>query len=196
MRSLLSLFTVGMLCWVFAWISFLSAVPKSENTDAQRVDAIVVLTGGARRVEHGFMRLSEGKAPLLFISGVGENAQLDQLFEAHTTAAIRRRIDALKPRILLDHNARSTRMNADETAAFVKENNIRSIRLITANYHMPRSMLELHASTPHLTIIPDAAFPKGFTAHSWWHHGSARYLLLSEFHKTLAVKLREWIRHV
>lgn len=194
MRNIISILAVAIIFWGVAWIDFLQSVPKEHSANTSPTDAIIVLTGGARRVEYGFEKLAQGAAPLLFITGVGGDSSLDKLFETHTTPQVRSRIDALKPVIVLDHTARSTRMNAEETQKFVQQNGVKSIRLITANYHMPRSVQEIHALMPELTIIADAAFPRGFTAHSWWHQGKARYLLLSEFHKTWAVRLREWAK--
>lgn len=194
MRHLLSFFSLLVVAWVAAWISFLHDVPKHPTRDATPTDAIVVLTGGALRVEHGFKRLSENNAHILLISGVGGDTNLDKLFETHTTPEIRTDIDAKRPRIILDHMARSTRTNAEETALFARMHNVHSMRLITANYHMPRSLLEMQHAMPDMMIVPDPVFPKGFTAGSWWHHGASRNLLLSEFHKVWAVKLHHMLR--
>lgn len=184
------------MLWVAAWISFLHEVPKSPVADHEATDAIVVLTGGALRVEHGFTRLSEDSAQWLLISGVGGDTNLDKLFDTHTTPEIRAAIDAKKPRIILDHMARTTRTNASETSLFARAHGIRSIRLITANYHMPRSMLEMKYAMPNVKLVPDPVFPKGFTEYSWWHHGSSRNLLLSEFHKVWAVRLHHLLRGI
>lgn len=196
MRRLLSCICALVVLWVAAWISFLHDVPKEPASNTGTTDAIVVLTGGALRVEHGFMRLSEDSAKWLLISGVGGETNLDKLFETHTTPEIRAAIDAKKPRIILDHMARTTRTNASETSLFARAHNIQSIRLITANYHMPRSILEMRYAMPNVAIVPDPVFPKGFTVHSWWHHGSSRNLLLSEFHKAWAVRLHHLLRGI
>ena len=42
-------------------------------------DAIVVLTGGAERVETGFRLLADGLAPRLFVSGVHPDSRLADL---------------------------------------------------------------------------------------------------------------------
>lgn len=182
------------MLWVAAWISFLHDVPKAPTAGRDTTDAIVVLTGGALRVEHGFKRLSEDSANWLLISGVGGDTNLEKLFETHTTSDVRAAIDAKKPRIILDHMARTTRTNASETAMFARTHGITSIRIITANYHMPRSLLEMRYAMPNVKLVPDPVFPKGFTEYSWWHHGSSRNLLLSEFHKVWAVRLHHLLR--
>ncbi len=196
MRGWVTACTWLLMIWVAAWVMFLREVPKAPNDTLTKTDAIIVLTGGAGRVEHGFSQLAKGLAPRLLISGVGTETTLEELLQTHSAAPIRHKLRSVKHLIALDHAARSTRMNAEETARFARAHQLRSIRLVTANYHMPRSIREMHASMPALVIIPDAAFPKGFTKYSWWHHGSARYLLLSEFHKTLAVSVREWMEYV
>ena len=66
------------LLWLggFAW--FVKAAQDSAAT-MDSTDAIVVLTGGAERVETGFRLLADGLAPRLFVSGVHPDSRLQDL---------------------------------------------------------------------------------------------------------------------
>ena len=99
---------------------------------------------------------------------------------------MREQIAQTEGQLVLDYVASTTRSNADQTTEFVKSRGIRSIRLITASYHMPRSMLEFRMQMPALTIIPDPVFPEGFRRHAWWHEQATRRLVFSEFGKYYA----------
>ena len=68
-RRLWLLALVPVLLGLGGFIWFLRAVQGSA-ADGGAADAIVVLTGGAERVETGFRLLEEGLAPRLFVSGV------------------------------------------------------------------------------------------------------------------------------
>jgi len=175
----LSLLLIGaFLCFIFQLLGML----LDEDF---KTDAIVVLTGGTGRVERALIVLSEGGAPILFISGVGEKVTQRQMLLAHAQPHIRARIAQREPEIIFDYVASSTRSNADQTAEFVRENNIRSIRLITSNYHMPRSMLEFRLQMPKVKIVADPVLPAD-TSRMWWDDKPSRKLVFSEFGKYLA----------
>lgn len=192
MRAFLSLVVLGLalLLATFGW--FLVHVPTSRLPASVHTEAIVVLTGGNGRVEQAFSLLAEQAAPILFVSGVGNGVTQSQLIAAHTTAQTRARIADLDAEIVLDYQADSTRTNAEEASAFVASRGMHSIRLVTANYHMPRSLLEFQAAMPQVEVLPDPAFPQPFsTPRSWWRDPVARRLMFSEFQKYCAVLLRE-----
>ena len=82
--------------------------------------------------------------------------------------------------------ADNTRGNAEETADWIRREKIISIRIVTASYHMPRSLLEFHQVLPAgITIIPHPVFPGGFLTESWWRDVNALKLAISEYHKYL-----------
>lgn len=114
-----------------------------------RTDAIVVLTGGSERVATGFRLLAEGRAERLLISGAHPGAGLDEI-----AAATGRDPAALAARVTIGHAAATTRGNAAETAAWVRAEGLRSLRVVTAGYHMPRAMLELRRALPRTELVP------------------------------------------
>jgi uncharacterized SAM-binding protein YcdF (DUF218 family) len=114
-------------------------------------DGIVALTGGAQRIEVALHLLAEGRGGKLLISGAGGGADL-RIF------ALRAGLDAepFAARVTLDYNAATTHGNAVETAAWVRDNRIGSLIVVTAYYHMPRAMLELSTSLQGVALY---AFP-------------------------------------
>ncbi len=185
---------MAAILWSAALVWFLHSMPTERLSAEPKAEALVVLTGGTGRVEHGFAMLAEGAAPLLLISGVGERVTEAEMLAEHATPAIRSRITKISAEIVLDHVARSTVSNADQSVAFLAKRDIRTIRLITANYHMKRSLHEFRAANPELDIIPDPVYPEGFERDTWWVHENTRRLVFSEFYKYFAVLLRDALR--
>lgn len=194
MRMLSSLFFLLIAGWALALAVFVHGLPRQGTPATVRTDAIVVLTGGNARVERGFSMLAEGAAPVLLISGVGKDVTLQEMLLAHASPATRQAIHDNGSSIVFDYVARTTQSNAREASQFVRERNFKSIRLITAHYHMPRSMAEMQAALPEVEIVPDAVFPAGFQRDQWWRHKTSRDLVLSEFHKFLAVSVRPLVQ--
>ncbi|MEJ0010299.1 MAG: YdcF family protein [Alphaproteobacteria bacterium] len=111
---------------------------------------------------------------MLFISGVGAEVTLPQMLAAHATPAQRAQIKSRGATIVLGHLASTTETNAEEVAAFARERQLKSIRLITAHYHMPRSLLEFRSLLPQVTFVPDAVFPGDAPREHWWQDGNPR----------------------
>jgi uncharacterized SAM-binding protein YcdF (DUF218 family) len=146
------------LLWCAGFCWFLSQIPREETTDTRNADAVVVLTGGSLRLERGLALLAQGRAPRLFVSGVENNVNFTSL--QHHNKDLRTYADHVNPEAIeLGHKAHSTIGNAEEIAEWVEQAHVKSIRLVTGNYHMPRSVYELQQAMPALLIIPDPVFP-------------------------------------
>lgn len=194
MRFLLTVVMLTAFIWSSALVWFLHRMPTQSAPASATTDAIVVLTGGQGRVERGLDMLAQGAAPVLLISGVGQHVTIDIILNEHTSHELRSGIESRGGEIVLDHVARSTVSNADQSAAFIQTRRIRSIRLITASYHMLRSMHEFRAANPELAMIADPVFPEEFRRDEWWEHDNTRRLVFSEFYKYSAVMLRDALR--
>lgn len=119
--------------------------------DPRRTDAIVVLTGGAGRIPRGLTLLQEGAARRMLISGADPSVRPGELAAEYR---VPRRLFACC--IDLGNEAVDTRSNADETAAWVRQRGYRSVRLVTAEWHMPRARLELtHALGDGVEVVGD-----------------------------------------
>jgi uncharacterized SAM-binding protein YcdF (DUF218 family) len=178
---------VFALCVVgFIWFAARPA-PERESTPT---DAIVVLTGGRLRLQNGIELLREGKGRKLFVSGVNHQVDLDDLLRVSGNA------DWASCCTVLGHDADNTIGNARETAQWMRQQGFKSLRLVTAWYHMPRSLLELNRAMPEVEIIAHPVFPDEVSQVHWWASRSTVLLLASEYGKYLAVLLRPVIERL
>lgn len=170
--TLAILWAIGCL-WFAVSVATAAVPPASEKTDA-----IVVLTGGAGRVEEGMKLLKGGAAPKLFISGVNKDVKVHELMRGEEANAA----------ITLGYEAEDTKGNADETAPWVRDNNIKSLRLVTSSYHIPRALLEIGRQVPGVMILAHpvkTGDEYDITAKKYWA------LTFEEYNKTLATWIRQ-----
>jgi uncharacterized SAM-binding protein YcdF (DUF218 family) len=178
------------LIWSFGFIQFARLVPTNIENVPSHTDAIVVLTGGSERITTGVSLLAQGFGERLFISGVGGPVRAIDL-----TAPDLRDRESLAAKISLGSKAEDTPGNAQETAQWVARQNIASIRLVTAAYHMPRSMRELKRAMPETLIIPHPVFPKHVKS-DWWRYPGTASLIAREYTKYLLSGLRIWLSDI
>lgn len=190
-RWLLRFILLSLIGWGFGLLWFSERISHNAESLEQSTDAIIVLTGGIDRVPTGLSLLAEGRAQRLFISGVHEHVKVKELI-AQASPNERDRIKLSQ--IDLGYAAENTTQNAQETARWVHENNIQTLRLVTANYHMPRSLLEFSLTLPHVKIIPHPIFPKRFYRKEWWQFSPTFNLVIREYHKFLGALGRYCIK--
>jgi len=134
--------------WTAGFVWFLQNIHHPPEPPP-RADGIVALTGGAERIETALRLLRDNQARLLLVSGIGGSVELGSL--AHRAG-----LDAapLADRVTLGRAATTTRGNALETAAWTRSNAIHSLIVVTAFYHMPRALTELHRALTGVTLYP------------------------------------------
>ena len=166
LRRLLSLILLG---WAlgFGWFAF--DLPKPAGDE--RTDAVVVLTGGNGRVVRGVQVLRDGYAERLFVTGV------DKEVKPHEFAVQYKVRSALMACcVTLGFQAKDTRGNGVETGAWVRAQEVDSLRLVTNDWHMRRAVLELRRHLPRDVRIVEDAVP----SQPGWR------TLFTEYHKLLA----------
>ena len=141
-----------------------------------KTDGIVVLTGGSDRVATGLRLLSENLAPRLLISGAHPEAGL-----AGIAAAAGHDPAAFAGRVSIGRAAATTRGNAVETAAWARAEGVRSLRVVTASYHMPRALLELRRALPGVELVPHAVVPATLRDHGALWRPAVWALLFGEY---------------
>ncbi len=180
-RALLAALLVAILAWSAGFALFTLHAMRPPGS-SPRADGIVVLTGGAGRIEAALSLLAADRARLMLISGVTPGLDLPALIRAGDLRLPHGR--GLWPRISLGHAATSTYGNAIETAAWARGNGLHSLIVVTAGYHMQRALAEIAAALPDATlyaypVLPPALLRPGSL-------GTLR-LLLSEYDKWLLV---------
>ena len=156
------------------------ATPPAAENGAAPTDAIVVLTGGSMRLESGIDLMREGKGRELFVSGVNRQVDLDELLRVAGDAP-----PWLACCVAIGYRAENTEGNAQETARWMQQHGYRSLRLVTAWYHMPRSLLEFERAMPAIEIVPHPVFPELLKEAHWWAWPGPASLLIGEYGKYL-----------
>jgi len=184
LRLFFSLFFIGIFIICLGLPVYYFNIASEPTTNSQKTDAIIALTGGKERIPEGIRLLNEGMAERLLISGVDKQTKATELLDSQPLPAEEIQKADLK-KILLGRQAVDTIGNAEETANWVQKNNISSIRLVTANYHMPRAHLEFRKKMPDLIIIENPVFPHDFNKNDWQNNKATRDLIIKEYFKYL-----------
>lgn len=142
-------FSVLLLLYVLGYAVFTVLLPQPG--DGRRTDGIVVLTGGAKRLERGLNLLESGKAERMLISGVERTVRPVEL--ATRYGRDEKLFDCC---IDLGRESVDTRSNAEETANWIERHKFKSVRLVTTDWHMPRASFELRRETEGLVVLTDA----------------------------------------
>lgn len=173
------------IAWSVGLFLFVNVIPDRGPAPGGRTDAIVVLTGGAERIDTGLALLAEGRAGKLFVSGVYRGVDVALLLRLARNAPA-----DLECCIVLGYEADNTEGNARETATWMQAERFGSLRLVTASYHMPRSLLEFRAAMPEIVLVPHPVHPARFRLDDWWRFPGTASLILAEYHKYLLARAR------
>lgn len=166
---------------ILLWFGF--TISDTPDDAAAKTDVIVVLTGGEERLEQAYSLLQQGLARRMYITGVDT-----------TKPVLLKRLGdppaELAARIELGPRAASTRGNAKETAAWFNSQGLRSMRLVTANYHMRRSVLWFRRDMPDARIVEHPVVPKGLAVRcpadagssctQWWSQYETSWRVVKE----------------
>ncbi|HVN00969.1 MAG TPA: YdcF family protein [Caulobacteraceae bacterium] len=187
MRTLAAIFVV-LLVWTSGLLAFAARIDRlTPAADPPVADGIVALTGGSgERIAAGLALLQAGKAKRMLISGVSRHVTRGEL--QTITGASKPVYDCC---VDLGFEAANTLGNAKETADWARSKGFRTLILVTADYHMPRARLELHAAIPEAQITPYPIVTSEVSAGGWWKTSIGAERMILEYSKYLAVLARE-----
>jgi uncharacterized SAM-binding protein YcdF (DUF218 family) len=164
---------------------FIWHLPDQQIELNHNADGIVVLTGGDSRVSDALALLAAGRAKRLLISGV---------YTGTTTSDIARQVvdynRLLACCVDLDYSAVNTMGNAVGARQWTVKNGFHSLIVVTSAYHMPRALAELSHQLPDAALIPYPVVSDRLRIEPWWSNGTTTKVVLSEYFKYLAAKLR------
>ncbi len=169
----------------FLW--FVLKLPSREIVLNRNADGIVVLTGGASRVNDAFELLASKRGRRLLISGVypatnaGEISRVLPEYERLFACCVD-----------LDRAAVNTLGNALGTKRWSQAQGFRSLIVVASAYHMPRALAELAHQLPEVELIPFPVVTDKLRSEPWWSHVSTARLLVVEYLKYIvsAVRIR------
>ena len=184
LRYLLAYAVLATATLVAGLQHFVLTLPQATTGAIQYTDGIVVVTGGQQRLDDGLELLTEGKAERMLISGVGEGVNRAVLVQE--LGLDDQETGALFCCVELDFTADNTRGNATATKQWASEHGMRSVRLVTASYHMPRALVVFGREMPDLDIYQWAVMPEDLQIQNWWFDRAMFRLLSREYVKYLA----------
>ena len=181
-RSFVMFFLLVVFLWIVGFTNFLMTIPADVPKDIVKSDAVVVLTGGSKRLEAGIILLEQGKAELLFVSGVNEKVTRSDILQVVDRGKILKNDQLFSCCIKLGYAAEDTTGNAKESLEWLRINSLSSIILVTSNYHMQRAYLEFKLQNSNVRITKYPVISSDFTVSDWIINPRRFALLFLEYH--------------
>ena len=187
MKSL-ALILIVLMIWVVGLMAFSARIARSTPPPAPApADGIVALTGpSAARIAARRTLLEDGRGQRMLVSGVNREASREDI--RGVAKAPGRIYDCC---VDLGFQAANTVGNGRETAAWARSHGYRNLIVVTADYHMPRAILELHGSLPEARLTPYPVATDEVDARHWWRTMSGAKRMILEYSKYMVILARE-----
>jgi uncharacterized SAM-binding protein YcdF (DUF218 family) len=173
-KLLCKILFICIFSWLCGLFIFISKIPDSHELDTADTDATVILTGGALRLEEG-LKFRSNK---ILISGIGQGVTRSDLKKTLKNVDLE-----ISDDVILGNIASSTFTNADETKIFMTLHNYKSMRLITSNYHMPRTRLIFSYVMPDIAIIYHPVYSENFRKDGYYISLKSLVMIVNEYNK-------------
>lgn len=169
----------------FGFVLFANSVMREPEVQNVQADGIVVLTGGQIRIAEAARLLEDKRGERLLISGVNQKIGRPSLMKI--SGLDQKTFDCC---VDLGYAALNTVGNADETRRWAEALGYDRLIVVTASYHMPRSLAELAREMPNIELVPHPVAPDVLRRKVWWLDSKAVRLLASEYIKFLPAAVR------
>lgn len=170
---------VGLvLLYVAGFALFVATLPR-KPARAPTADGIVTLTGGDARLRAAVDLFEQGTGKRLLITGVNKTSTKEELQRRARGGA---RFACCAD---IGYAAEDTFGNAVEAADWTASHHYKSLVVVTASYHMPRSLRLFHSLMPDVKLVPYPVEPEGVNLSAWWRPGTL-HLLHNEYLKYMA----------
>ncbi|MEP7452114.1 YdcF family protein [Phyllobacterium sp. SB3] len=181
---LLAILAIGL--FIGGFIVFSDRVTTLGIPDlAEPADGIVVLTGGYSRIEGALELLKNKRGERLFISGVHPSTKRSELQRVTGGDAT-----LFECCVDIDRSALDTVGNATESIKWASANHYKRVIVVTNNYHIPRTMLELGRASQEIEFIAYPITNTSLKDGDWITRGQIVRVLLMEYIKYLGAVAR------
>ena len=190
---LLVIIAIVALIWLVGLFAFADRVRGlTPAEEPARADAIVALTGpSSERVNAAIRLLDQGKGQRVLISGVNREVRRQEL-RALTPGSSK----LFNCCVDLGFEAEDTVGNAQEIAAWARAKGYDDLIVVTSDYHMPRSLVEIRGALPGVRLTPYAVSTPSLDNARWWRAAVTARRMTLEYMKYLVALGREGVERV
>lgn len=190
---LLVIIAIVALIWLVGLFAFADRVRGlTPAEEPARADAIVALTGpSSERVNAAIRLLEQGKGQRVLISGVNREVRRRELREL--TPGSSRLFNCC---VDLGFEAEDTVGNAQEIAAWARAKGYDDLIVVTSDYHMPRSLVEIRGALPGVRLTPYAVSTPSLDNARWWRAAVTARRMTLEYMKYLVALGREGVERL
>lgn len=184
-RKLLAAAGLAALLLGAGFLWFVNRLPEGEVPMKTKADAIVVLTGSAFRIADALELLAAGHGKRLLITGVYPDTKLMEI--ARMTPQFEKWFACC---VDLDHVALDTIGNAVETKRWARGQGVKSLIIVTSDFHLPRALAEISHELPDVTLVPFPVVSDRVRVETWWSNPVTARLLFWEYLKYMVALAR------
>lgn len=153
---MLFLIVVSLGLYGYGAFRFMEKIPQSLEDETlihrlENIEALVVFTGGSKRIDLAKSLVESGFDGPVLITGVDKMVSEDALLSSIA--------EEIRPSFSLDYTALSTKENALVTKRWMAEKGLEKMGLITSSYHMPRSLMLMAHEAPEIEVLSLPVFP-------------------------------------
>ena len=179
---------VIVLVWTSGLVAFAERVARLTPAAAPvPADGVVALTGGSSvRLKAAMDLLEDGDGRRLLVSGVDRKVTRAELWGV--TGAAKPLFDCC---VDLGFEAANTIGNARETAAWARAMHYDSLILVTADFHTPRALLDMHGAMPKVRISAYPVVTPDLDVRHWQDTTRGADRMAVEYSKYLVTLARE-----
>lgn len=184
-RLVLAVILLAAVAGTGGFLYFAETVAGLETPDDPKADAIVVLTGGYQRIDRAIELLKKGAGGRLLVSGANPSTSGNLLRKLTQSSSA-----LFECCVDMGYEAIDTVGNANEAARWISDHQYQRVLVVTNNYHMPRSLLELKASDPQTDFIAYPVVNTDLRNGNWLRQPGVMKAMLSEYVKYSLAQIR------
>ena len=184
LRVIVMLVLAALITFAGGFLWFAAGVLTRKPPAIYETDAVVVLTGGSRRIEAALALLEQGAGERLLISGVNPATTPESILQ--TVGGNPKLFECC---VDVGYEALDTYGNAVETSKWIAEHGYSRVLVVTSAYHLPRGLYELRHIDPDTVFV---GYPVSFSqANRNWYSGFGyARVLFSEYLKYIGAHVR------